>query len=277
MSKLNALLLASALTLLPASAMAEISLSDMSDLDASQNMNEFLALDLNNNTSFARGPWHHNHTAPPPPHHYRPNHHHTNFRPRRPHHVVVNHYDANDQYDVVDRYEVVVVEPNYSYTPETPEFGYVYGIGLRGAGLKNFSEVEDEYGHISDGLYWGGGWYFKYRPVRWVSFEVVNDFLFTSEGDFKIPIAFGLRGHIFDYGSLDVYGAIALTTTLTDDDDGTPFDTLMGGQFGAGISIFLSAFELGVDVRYTLDADIMEGDAEHGILFSLNLGFGFNP
>jgi hypothetical protein len=270
MSKFNALLLASALTLLPASAMAEISLSDMSDLDASQSMNEFLTLDLNNNTSFARGPRHHNHTAPPPPHHNRPNHHHTNFRPRRPHHVVVEHHD-------VVEYDYVVEDPAYGYTPDTPEFGYVYGLGLRGTGLKNFSEQEDEYGNVSDGLFWGGGWYFKYRPVRWISFEVVNDFLFTSEGDYKIPLAFGLRGHIFDYGSLDVYGVAALTTTLTDDDDGTPFDTLMGGQFGAGISIFLSAFELGLDVRYTLDANVMEGNVEHGILFSLNLGFGFNP
>ena len=43
------------------------------------------------------------------------------------------------------------------------------------------------------------------------------------------------------------------------------------------ISIFLSAFELGVDVRYTLDAEVIHGDIEHGVLFSLNLGFAFNP
>ncbi|MBO5753037.1 MAG: hypothetical protein J6S69_04985 [Proteobacteria bacterium] len=259
MSKLNALLLASALTLLPASAMAEISLSDMSDLDALQSMNEFLALDFQNTSTFARGNPHH---ADRPRHEHPNRHHHTNFRPRRPHHVVVEHHD-------VVEYDYIVEDPAYGYTPDTPEFGYVYGLGLRGAGLKSY---EDE-----DVIFWGGGWYFKYRPVRWISFEVVNDFLFTSEGDYKIPIAFGLRGHIFDYGSLDVYGVAALTTTLTDGDDGTPFDTLMGGQFGAGISIFLSAFELGVDVRYTLDANIMEGNVEHGILFSLNLGFGFNP
>lgn len=262
MSKLNACLIAGALTLLPASAMAETSLADMVDLDASLSIDESLDFDLNNDADIARGrgpvrPSHH-HVAPAPQRHTRTvTRYRTNVRPRRVVRPVV----------VVEQPSTVVVDT----TPSTyvPKVGSTFGFGVRGLG-------------IAPGIYndsntdWGFGYYLKWRPSRWVSVEFVNDFVFNSNEDYKIPFAFGLRGHFFDYGSLDVYGVAAITATT--EQAAYAHTTYIGGQFGAGVSILLGCFELGVDVRYTIDNGFegyYQDEIKHGVLFSLNIGLGF--
>ena len=263
MSKLNACLLAGALTLLPASAMAEISLADMVELDASLSIDESLDFDLNNDADIARGrgpvrPSHHGHAAPPPQRHTKTvTRYRTNVRPRRVVRPVV----------VVEQPSTVVVDT----TPSTyvPKVGSTFGLGVRGLGIFPGIGTNSE----TD---WGFGYYLKWRPSRWVSLEFINDFIFNSNEDYKIPFVFGLRGHIFDYGSLDVYAVAAVTATMEDYD--YEYSEYIGGQFGGGVSILLGAFELGVDVRYTIDNGYKgyhEDDTKHGVLFSLNLGLGF--
>lgn len=261
MSKLNAFLLAGALTLLPASAMAEISLADMVETNTTMTLDESLDLDLNLNadTDFARGRGpgratpprpHHGHAAPPPPRHHTTRVYRTNVRPRYVSRPVV----------VVDSSPVVVKSSS------TPKIGSTFGFGVRGLGFLSSESYDSE-------VAWGGGYYIKYRPTRWVSLEFVNDFVATGE-TIRIPASLGLRAHIFDYGSLDVYGVAAAAVTSIDDSG--EFYYQIGGQFGAGVSILLGVFELGVEARYTIDAYMDNvSEIEHGLNFSLNLGFGF--
>ena len=148
----------------------------------------------------------------------------------------------------------------------------------------------------------GLGYYIKLRPIRWISVEFINDFIFgdinreltDSDGYelnssyIKIPVSLGLRAHVLDYGSIDLYGvaAASLTFNSLDSSVGSYDDkhfTQFGAQFGAGFSFVAGGFEIGVDARYTIDEapdssvygrDAVDQDKPiHGVLLSVNLGY----
>lgn len=283
MSKLNAFLVASALTLLPASAMAEVSLADMLNVDTSLSLDSTLHLDMAQD--IARG--HHNpranhHPAPPPP-----AAHHTTV-----HHTTVHH---NTRARVVR--PVVVVEQPSTVVVDTSSYssdfdGSKLGFGIKGMGMV-LSSVTLDNTYLQDEIGGGVGFYFKYRPIRWISPEFNVDFLYgtidnTSQFTqyYKIPVSIGLRAHVLDYGMFDVYGVAAFAVNFLTIDDGDKTQSRdaqiyqLGGQIGAGASIITGAFEVGIDLRYTFDDRLSEEDGyrmvdetQHGFIFSLNLGF----
>ena len=211
------------------------------------------------------------------------------------------------------RTEVIVVEqPTYydstSYTEysstsstsatssvTTKDYiGSHFGFGLRIIGSKVtdyvFSNGELEPIGTSPGF----GWYIKYRPVRWISLELLNGFIFT-ETDFgdtytRIPLYFGLHTHLFDYGQLDLYAITAIGVSFMQlYEHNYHSDTMYmqwGGHFGVGLSVIFSVLEIGLDIRYTIESapadhycyhDYHEYDKSelvHGVLFGINIGFG---
>lgn len=268
MSKFNAFLLACALIFLPTSAMAEISLADMVDIDTSLTLDESLTLDADSDANIARGRVHHVRRGyvAPVRHTRVVRHQHVNVRPRYVHRPAV----------IVEQPATVVVDST-PVTVAPKKIGSTFGFGVRGLGI-----VPSEFLGDSDKINGGFGYYLKYRPSRWVSLEFINDFIFGRSDDwdesyYRIPVSLGLRFHIFDYGSLDVYGVAAAAVTAVEKNYDRYY--LFGGQFGAGISLLAGIFEIGVDVRYTID-DIYDYDldhkgcVQHGFMFSLNLGFG---
>ncbi len=230
--------------------------------------------------------------------------------PPPPRHVV--------HYAPVRRTEVVVVTDSTPKVTETavaaaavsaPErVGSKLGFGLRILGNKQAGYKWYEgnpYTCDENNVAGGIGWYFKYRPVRWISLEFVNDYQFgkiaDSEEIYRMPFHVGLQGHIFDYGDFDLYVAAAggLTYVTFDRDDRPSSEHYYqwGGQFGVGASVLLGGiFELGVDVRYTIDeapdnhsywtsdadgynsgwavTDYDQSQIVHGVTFALTLGFG---
>lgn len=238
------------------------------------------------------------HKNPPPTNQYRPS---PPPPPRRP---------AEHVYH--PRTEVLVVEQSTYYAPTsyveynstssttassvtTKDYlGSHFGFGLRIIGSKVtdyvFSNGELEPIGTSPGF----GWYIKFRPIRWVSLELLNDFIFT-ETDFgdtytRIPLYFGLHTHLFDYGQLDLYAITDIGVSFMQlYEHNYHSDTIYmqwGGQFGLGISVIFNVLEFGLDIRYTLESapadhycyhDYHEYDKSeivHGVIFGLNIGFG---
>ncbi|MBR4986631.1 MAG: hypothetical protein IKY83_12940 [Proteobacteria bacterium] len=280
-SKLSSFLLAAVLTLIPVSAWAEISLSDM--LPADDSLTSFeLSPDLDFNLA---QPVRHHHTTyyRPAPSHHRVTHVHRTYRPVRP--VVV-----------VEQPATVVVENDVEEeTVSSRKVGSTFGLGLRGNVLTT-SDIHLESGSQLHSKVSGGiGWYVKLRPIRWISVEFINDYSFgkfdnvgtTYDEYFRVPIVIGLRGHVFDYGSLDVYGVAAASCTFVTLDDGDNHVDReirfpqFGAQFGGGISLVAGGFEIGIDARYTLEeapddsffGKVDQDDVIHGFLFSVNMGF----
>lgn len=299
MSKLNAFLLATLLVFIPASAFAEVSLSDMLEEDESASaFNLEVSPDLDLLDIAVPGPRPGPGPGPGP-------------RPRpgaRPapgpapvHHVThVRHYRTNvrpRQVVVVEQPATVVVSDTEESTPKKKQKPGHFGMGIRGVGLTGSNLVLSDGAEISSKISGGIGFYLKLRPIRWISVEFINDYMFghfdeLSSGCneyFRVPLVVGLRGHVFDYGNLDVYGVAAASVTFVTYDDGN--DHLdqekrfpqFGGQFGAGISLIAGAFEIGLDVRYTVEeapdeapfgfGEVDQDKAIHGFLFSLNVGF----
>ena len=223
------------------------------------------------------------------------NHHpqsapHNSIKPRP--HITHSYY--------VPRTEVVYVEsqPTYTYTSDktytilNDRTHGIFGFGLRILG----NTVSDNYttdGYTEKlGTSPGFGWYIKYRPIRWISLELTNDYIFTSnnfEDEFvKSPLYFGIQAHIFDYGDLDVYGVVAIGSTFIAFNHYGYYDdyyfSQWGGQFGLGASITFSIFELGIDIRYTIESTPndhyclhsyikYDDNIVHGVTFALQLGF----
>jgi hypothetical protein len=296
MSKLNAFLLASALTLVPASAFAEISLSDMVEEEASDSV---FSLDVSSDLDLD--------IAQPGP---RPRHgvvvHHRHYAPA-PRPVVVHHYRTNVRpvhpVVVVEQPATVVVNESSESAPAKKSKRGVFGMGLRGVGLTGSSMVLSDGAEISSKIAGGIGFYFKLRPIRWISIELINDYMFGTFDNiqlhdfFKVPLVIGLRGHVFDYGGFDLYGAAAASVTFVSYEsnrrrcDSDVF-AQFGAQFGGGVSFIASGLEIGLDMRYTIEeapdqspltidsngyykemGEVDQNKPIHGFLFSVNLGF----
>ena len=291
MSKLiPAIALASALALIPSFAFAEISVADTLDSDAIFTLDESLSLDgvdvsITRQdpgcTGGCRG------TAPSPRPGHRPPPPPSNTRRE------VRHYRTTTV--VRSRPVVVVEQPSTVVVQESSDVsssraGSILGFGIRGVGFYQ-GPTETEYGDCVEHLVNGGaGYYIKFRPVRFISIEFINDILFGKNKDedgsyIKVPVSLGLRGHVFDYGSFDLYGVAAASVSFVSLSDGydslysdnnyddTHF-ALFGGQFGVGASFIAGGFEIGLDARYTIEQSADDkSELAHGILFSLNLGF----
>ncbi len=307
MKTLNSALLASALLLAPAAASAEVSVTDLlmddASLSISQDLNLNLNLDLDYDLDIARGagpgPGGHG-PGPRPGAGPGPRPGHGPGPGPAPRRTVVRHYRTNVRpVVVVEQPATVVVSDtsSSSSSSSSERVGSRFGMGIRGVGLVPSATILDNGTELKSKIAGGLGFYLKVRPIRWISIELINDYLFghydsvSSDCDnyFRVPLVVGLRGHVFDYGNLDVYGVAAFAATFVTLDDGN--DRLdqeerfvqFGGQFGAGISLVAGGFEIGLDARYTIDtapekAPIGYGSVDqdeliHGFLFSLNVGF----
>ena len=294
MSKfMNALLAAAALTFAPAVASAEISIADALDED------NVLTMDADATDSDIAHPAHRRGPGPgPAPRghvvHHEVRHYHTNVRPRVVQPVVV-----------VERPATVVVsdsQPVSEPVARSYSEGSKFGLGIRGSLFKQSPIQLYDGTCLETNLNGGLGYYIKLRPVRWISLEFINDFIF---GEFekelvdssgyeiknsyvKIPVSHGLRLHFLDYGPIDLYGVAAASLTFNSlsgsfgvEDD--RYFTQFGGQAGGGFSFVASGFEIGVDLRYTIDEApdssvygrnaVDQESPIHGVLFSVNIGY----
>ena len=285
----KAFMLAAALSFVPAYASAEISLADsLEDMDVNQ------AVVADDATGDIAHPGHPGpHHGPGPGHHvvyHEVRHYRTNVRPRVIHPVVV-----------VERPATVVVSDSQP-EPVSEFTGSKFGLGVRGAMLKQSPIQLIDGSCLGTQLAGGVGYYIKVRPVRWFSLEFINDFIFGSydhkvydidgyelnDKYAKIPISLGVRAHVFDYGQFDLYGVAAASLTFNSlDRSSGAFDDAhfiqFGGQFGGGVSFIAAGFEFGLDLRYTIDEApdssiygrdyVNQDEPIHGMLFSLNIGY----
>lgn len=291
MTKLSTALLAAAAILAPTSAFADVSLSEMIQDDASVTT-EITMTDTDsaiahpgphrghNGPGLGRGPVYRPHYTPVPRPVYRVHY----YRPLPP---------PPPRTDVV-----YVNSPSTVVASDAEPFiGSKFGMGIRGVGLVPSTTYFYDGSELRSKIAGGFGFYMKIRPIRWLSIETTNDYLFGYYDDdvnctnyLKVPLTIGARVHVFDYGSLDVYGAAAFAanfTTLENQWGEMDYDNTfiqLGGQFGAGISLIAGGFEIGLDARYTIEEaperayftnhdDVDSTKPIHGFLFSLNVGF----
>ena len=272
MTKLHAIMVASLLRIVPAYASAAVSIGELAD-----EMLEEDSVVLDGESSVV--------AQPGPPHGgRRVVHHQTTVVRRGPTRTVYapaprRVYVRQVQPVVVTQPTTVVVDNSSNREAEevTPKkVGSKFGLGIRGVGFVPGPAQFELGGELKSQVAGGVGWYIKYRPIRWVSVEFVNDILFGSYKNvdyykdyIRVPLSLGLQVHVFDYGSLDVYGVRY---------------PQFGGQLGAGISLIAGGCEIGLDFRYTIEEapDEYDGLANpqidqskpvHGFLFSFNLGF----
>lgn len=171
---------------------------------------------------------------------------------------------------------------------EIGNVGSVIGFGISIGGLYPGKLISSSGQELDFNVGGGGGFYLKLRFVRWVSVEsMINFMLGTSKSNnsyFRIPLSLGLRIHVFNYGMVDVYGVAAAALGFSKSDGDSSLD--MGGQFGGGVSIILSVFEIGLDVRYTINgplenvsgisgAYLSNHGTQHGVIFSTQIGLAF--
>lgn len=173
------------------------------------------------------------------------------------------------------------------------DYNKTFGLGFTGVIATN-SAIGNLEPHSSGGF----GFYLKYRPVRYFSIEFTNDYLFGTlkytDGDrqsyTKIPLALGARIHFLDYGNVDTYAALAGSLSVISylDDYSYRRHTYIskhgyqyGGQFGIGFDYITGIFEIGLDVRYTIESVpdyipyyVSNEDDKiiHGGLFTLSIG-----
>ena len=236
----------------------------------------------------------HNRPVQPPPPHSGP-------------HVVATHsrtyYPRPRTYYTSTYYvepAVVYTDNSYVVVDDTESVAYEssgkFGFGLNALLAVN-SPIDDITNYASGGL----GLYIKFRPVRYFSLELQNNYLFgalqyagwDSQSYAKTLFGLGARIHFLDYGSTDVYAALAGTVSVWSYISGYDYwydnYTYMnehgiqyGGQLGAGISYIAGSLEIGMDLRYTVESipDFVPGyfdkDSDgviHGMLLTLNLGF----
>lgn len=173
------------------------------------------------------------------------------------------------------------------------DYNKTFGLGLTGIIATN-SAIGNLEPHSSGGF----GFYIKYRPVRYFSIEFTNDYLFDTlkytdddrQSYTKVPLALGARIHFLDYGSIDTYAALAGSLSVISylDDYSYRRHTYIskrgyqyGGQFGIGFGYITGIFEIGFDVRYTIESVpdyipyyVSNEDDKiiHGGLFTLSIG-----
>lgn len=318
MKRLQVLLLSLFLCVLPSVCFAEISLSDLVDVDTSLSVE--LMPDMQTDIAYGYGPG----PGPAPGPGYGPSYgprpvvRHYNTAPTVVHHRTVVRRQVRPVV-VVEQPSTVVVAAQPAQTqavtqvesqPVAERVGSRLGFGLRGVGMQQGPVTLSNAGvdQVESQMGGGIGLYIKYRPIRWVSVEFMSDLLFAKyrdedglvkpliQGDLnyiRVPVSAGLQIHVFDYGSLDVYGVVAASvafTTINDGDDNVDQDGRLlqfGGQFGAGVSVLAGALEIGIDVRYTIDqapdefgtrhvnVGVDHSKPVHGMIFALNFGLGF--
>lgn len=317
MKRFQVLLLSLFLCVLPSVCFAEISLSDLVDVDTSLSVE--LMPDMQTDIAYGYGPG----PGPAPGPGYGPSYgprpvvRHYNTAPTVVHHRTVVRRQVRPV--VVEQPATVVVAAQPAQTqavtqvesqPVAERVGSRLGFGLRGVGMQQGPVTLSNAGvdQVESQMGGGIGLYIKYRPIRWVSVEFMSDLLFAKyrdedglvkpliQGDLnyiRVPVSAGLQIHVFDYGSLDVYGVVAASvafTTINDGDDNVDQDGRLlqfGGQFGAGVSVLAGALEIGIDVRYTIDqapdefgtrhsnVGVDHSKPVHGMIFALNFGLGF--
>lgn len=203
-------------------------------------------------------------------------------RPTTVEYVTPVEYEEPAENTVVE--DTSTVDLNYNKT---------FGLGFTGVIATN-SAIGNLEPHSSGGF----GFYLKYRPVRYFSIEFMNDYLFGTlkytDGDrqsyTKVPLALGARIHFLDYGSVDTYAALAASLSVISylDDYSYRRHTYIskhgyqyGGQFGIGFGYITGIFEIGLDVRYTIESVpdyipyyVSNEDDKiiHGGLFTLSIG-----
>lgn len=261
---------------------------------ANTNDDSSVTVDLDGRNVIAR-PGHHGGPRPgyhPPP---RPNYHPRPVHPRPYYRPVIVH-----------SYTPVVVDPTPTtvVVDETPST-YVsvgnsrFGFGIRGLVAVN-SPIYDYELDASGGI----GFYLKFRPVRYFSVELMNDYLFGSlkyndyavQDYVKVPFVLGARFHFLDYGNVDAYAALAASVSVWSYKDGYDYwydeytymyevGVQFGGQLGLGVSYIIGdCLEVGADIRYTIETapDFVpdyaqdrwqSNEAVHGFLLAINLGF----
>ena len=318
MKRFQVLLLSLFLCVLPSVCFAEISLSDLVDVDTSLSVE--LMPDMQTDIAYGYGPG----PGPAPGPGYGPSYgprpvvRHYNTAPTVVHHRTVVRRQVRPVV-VVEHPATVVVAAQPAQTqavtqvesqPVAERVGSRLGFGLRGVGMQQGPVTLSNAGvdQVESQMGGGIGLYIKYRPIRWVSVEFMSDLLFAKyrdedglvkpliQGDLnyiRVPVSAGLQIHVFDYGSLDVYGVVAASvafTTINDGDDNVDQDGRLlqfGGQFGAGVSVLAGALEIGIDVRYTIDqapdefgtrhvnVGVDHSKPVHGMILALNFGLGF--
>lgn len=151
---------------------------------------------------------------------------------------------------------------------------YMFGIGVRG------------FGNAATNMRVGGGIgvYLWLRPIRWVSVEAYSDLILNrspcnvcDRSYARIPLYFGLRAHLFDYKPYDVYAAIAGGVNFQYADH---YERAGGGmQLGGGASFKISKYDIGFDIRYTLESNYLPLESNgrnpsviHGCTFALTMG-----
>lgn len=235
---------------------------------------------------------------PPPPH--------AGHKPGGPH-VVATHsrtyYPRPRTYYTSTYYvepAVVYTDNSYVVVDDTESVSYE-SSGKFGFGLNALLAVNSSIGDITNYASGGLGLYIKFRPARYFSLELQNNYLFgalqytgwDSQSYAKTLFGLGARIHFLDYGSTDVYAALAGTVSVWSYISGYDYwydnytymnehSIQYGGQLGAGISYIAGSLEIGMDLRYTVESvpDFVPGyfdkDSDgviHGMLLTLNLGF----
>lgn len=303
MKRIQMLLLGLCLSAMPSLSFAEVSLSEISGVDTRLSVE--LMPDMSSDIAYGYAPGPRPAPAPAP----RPVVRQTVVR-TAPAPRVVYHRPVRTVRPVVvvEQPSTVVVAANTQATttvesaPAETRKGSKFGFGIRGAGFQQSAiQMKGAVGDIESELAGGIGYYIKLRPIRWVSVEFINDIIFGRYKEYpsefsgydryiRVPVSLGLRVHVFDYGMLDVYGVAAASASFITVDDGN--DSIdqenrfpqFGGQFGGGVSLVAGAFEIGFDLRYTVDqapGDFgpkgfrLQSDPDkvvHGVIFSLNVG-----
>lgn len=213
-----------------------------------------------------------------------------------PHYSSVVVYDRPTTIEYVTPVEYEEpVESTIVEDTSTVDFDYNKTFGL---GLTCIIATNSAIGNLEPHSSGGFGFYIKYRPVRYFSIEFTNDYLFGTlkytDGDkqsyTKVPLTLGARIHFLDYGSIDTYAALAASLSVISylDSYGYRRHTYIdkhgyqyGGQFGIGFGYITGIFEIGFDVRYTIESVpdyipyyVSNEDDKiiHGGLFTLSIG-----
>lgn len=231
---------------------------------------------------------------PPPPNHSGPHvvtAHSRTYYPRPRTHYVRTYYTEP---------AVVYTDNSYVVVDDTESVAYdssgKFGFGLNALLAVN-SPIYDITNYASGGL----GLYVKFRPVRYFSLELQNNYLFgalqydgwDSQSYVKTLFGLGARVHFLDYGDTDLYAAIAGTIAVWSYISGydywydeytymNEYGIQYGGQIGGGVSYIAGTLEIGMDLRYTIESvpDFVPGytnkdsdEVIHGMLLTLSLGF----
>lgn len=213
----------------------------------------------------------------------------------RPHSHTTIVYTNTPTYTVIDDTD----DSSYHYASVNSSTVYESDHRL-GFGLNVVVSFTSGFGSVDWDVAGGLGFYITFRPVRYISLEFANNYLFGSleyddhynQGYTKVPVSLGLRYHFFDYGNIDLYLATAAEVVVWSFVDN--YDKIhnryvylkdrgfqFGAQFGAGIIYNIDAFAFGIDLRYTLESSPdyvpylnmdQNSDIQHGCLLTFIIG-----